>query len=249
MPLTVVTRQEHAEKRWLRRTSFAFAANDAVTLLMASEVASAVHSLPIAFIKQGEDYKLVLVMGLEPNQNLLVSNTGKWLDFYMPLTYRTGPFRLGMDETGNNLLCVDEATGLITDESGGEPFFDENGQPSESVNAALTLLGQIDASRNITETMCALLGKHGLIEPWVVTMDDDGQDQRVEGLYRINESALNALSSEDFLEVRQSGALSLVYCQLISMHNLKKLAPLFAQRRAAKARESMSETFSFSNLQ
>ena len=80
-------------------------------------------------------------------------------------------------------------------------------------------------------------------------MDGADQDQRVAGLYRINEAALNALSNEDFLEVRQSGALSVVYCQLISMHNLKNLAPLYAQRRAAKAQESMSETFSFSNLQ
>jgi hypothetical protein len=248
MPLTVVTRQEHANKRWSRRTSFTFAANDAVTLLMASEVASAVHSLPIAFIKQGEEYKLVLVMGLEPGQNLLVSSTGKWASDYIPLSYKTGPFRMGSDENGNSLLCVDEATGLVSDGNDGERFFEDDGEPSESVNAVLALLAQIDSSRKVTDNICAIFAKHGLIEPWVITLDNDEQDQTVQGLYRVNEAALNALSNEDFLEVRRSGALSLVYCQLISMQNLKKLAPLLAQRQAVQKQTSMSDTFNFSNL-
>lgn len=248
MSLTVVTRQEHTDKRWLPRTSFSFAANDAVALLLASEVARAVHSLPIAFVKQGEGYTLVAVMGLEPGQNLLVTPTGQWQDFYMPLGYQTGPFRLGHDDSGNSLLCVEDTTGLVSDTAEGERFFDEDGQLSESVNAALTLLGQIEASRKITEKICTLFTKHGLIEPWNITVDGATPGQRVEGLYRINEPALNALPSEAFLEIRQSGALSLVYCQLISMYNLKNLAPLFAQHHAEKSQNSLGETFSFANL-
>lgn len=249
MSLTVVTRQTHAEKYWLHRTSFAFAASDTVTPLLASEVAAAGRSLPMAFIKHDNVYVLVAVMGLAANENLLVSRGGAWLDYYMPVNYRTGPFRLAADDEGNMLLCVDENTGLVSDSVGDEKFFEEDGQVAQPVNDILALLGQIDTSRKLTDNICAVLGKHELLEPWVINLDGPNGEQQIDGLYRLNEAALNALPDEAFLEVRNAHALPVAYSQLISMQNINAIAQLFAQRIAVQAQESLSETFSFSNLQ
>ena len=52
---------------------------------------------------------------------------------------------------------------------------------------------------------------------------EDGK-KRIEGLFSIDEAALNELSDEAFIELRQSGALIVVYCQLLSMQRITDLA-------------------------
>jgi hypothetical protein len=249
MSLTAVTREEHTHKRWLRRESFAFAAGDSVLPLVASEVAIAATSMPVAFIPQGDGYQLVAVMGLAPNQNLFVSTNDAWLMRYIPASYRVGAFRLAANDSGEMLLCVDEATGLISDGPEGEPFFDEDGKPTQSISDMLQMLSQLNESQQVGANICALLNKHGLIEPWDIAVEGPIGPQRVEGLYRVNEVALNALPVESFLELRQSGALALVYAHLLSTHNIKTLEILYTQRNAAQAQATPeSDTFSFANL-
>ena len=245
MALTVVTRQDHADKRWMRRSSLMFAAHDSVIPLVADEVAAVALSMPMGFIPQGDQYVLVGIMGLAANQNLLVSSEGHWLSSYMPAAYRTGPFRLATDENGDLLLCVDDDTGLITEDPAGERFFEEDGQLAQLVGDTLSLLGQIDTGRRVIENICAALIKHALLEPWPIKAGE----QNIDGVYRINETALNALSNEDFLELRQVGALPIAYSQLISMQNISTLHGLYATRVAEQTyKTSISETFNFSNL-
>ena len=45
----------------------------------------------------------------------------------------------------------------------------------------------------------------------------------VEGLYRIDEAALNALPDDAFMPLRKTGALPLAYAQLLSMNQLALL--------------------------
>ena len=249
MSLTAVTREEHTNKRWLRRPSFAFAARDSVLPLAVSEIAVAATSMPVAFLKQGESYQLVAVMGLGANQNLFVSTDDAWLIRYIPASYRIGPFRLAANETGEMLLCVDEATGLIFDGFEGERFFEEDGQLTQNLSDMLKMLVQFNEGQQLGALMCALLDKLGLIEPWDIAVEGPIGLQRVEGLYRVNEVALNDLSAENFLELRKAGALSVVYAHLLSTHNLKTLELLYAQRNAQQAQIAPeSDTFSFSNL-
>ena len=55
--------------------------------------------------------------------------------------------------------------------------------------------------------------------------------KRVGGLFCIDEAALNTLSDETFVELRQSGALPIIYCQLLSMQRISELAQ-FAQAKS-----------------
>ena len=242
MSLTAVSREEHAHKRWLRRASLDFAAGDTVLPLVADEVAVVAKSIPMGFVKHADDYLLVAIMGLAPNQNLLVSSEGHWLTKYMPAAYRTGPFRLATDAQGNLLLCVDETTNLIVDGEEGERFFDDDGNPTRLVSDTMDLLGRLDSGRKTVEKICTVLAKHNLIDQWDLSIGD----QDIQGLYKVNETALNDLSDENFLELRQTGALPVVYSQLISMQNIADLIEIFRERAATQSyTASISETFSF----
>lgn len=259
----VITRERHGLQYWLNHGTYTFAAGDALCPLVAQELPKAILSMPIGFMAEDDHFVPVAVQGLAAGQNLLVAPDGRWLASYIPAPYRGYPFRLAMTEQGEQVLCIDEASGLIS-ESAGEPFFNEDGAPAKSVLDILAFFNQIEANRQLTHGICAVLQQHGLIQPWPITVQGEHGEQKVEGLFRIDEAALNALTTESLAEVRNAGGLTVAYCQLLSMQHLSTLGTLAqAHAEAEKTRleqESLAQngelqlgfmndsgTFSFGN--
>lgn len=240
----VIIREQHGHQYWLKQSSYRFASSDALCPLVAQELPTAVLSLPIGFIAEEEHFVPVAVQGLAAGQNLFVAADGRWLTSYIPAPYRGYPFRMAPTEQGEQVLCIDEASGLIS-ESAGEPFFNDDGTPGKAVLEILEFFNQIEANRQLTRSMCAVLQQHGLIQPWPITVQGEHGEQKVEGLFRIDEAALNALSAEALSEVRNAGGLTMAYCQLLSMQHLSTLGTLAqAHAEAEKARlaqESMAQ--------
>jgi len=247
VPISV---ERHGTKHWQRRSSFSFASADTVTPLVAEELSTAILAMPVAFIPTDDGYTLAGVMGLTPGQNLFVNDDGAWVGHYIPATFRTSPFYLLPAENGELLLCIDEESGLVTEAPEGEAFFGDGAEPSQSISDVLSFLNQIEISRQRTNKACIALCKHNLIQPWPISMDTAEGEKRVQGLFRIDELALNALSDEAFLELREAGAFPIVYGQLLSMKNLQPLGGLYARRiesekTATDNTAASGETFSF----
>jgi hypothetical protein len=221
-----LSKERHAGKRWQRHSSYHFAAHDALAPLATQELPQAMMAMPIAFIISGAAFDLVAVQGLAPGRNAFVASDGRWLAGYLPLVYSAYPFKLVSADNGEQVLCVDENTHLITDGPTGERFFDEDGKPAQTVKDVLDSLAQQQAHRNATAGICAVLQKHKLIQPWRITVQAGGKTQNIEGLYRIDEAALNTLLPDAFIELRDSGALAAAYCQLLSMQHLQKLGQM-----------------------
>lgn len=232
----VITHERHGHQYWLKQSGHRFASSDALCPLVAQELPKAMLSMPIGFMAEGDNFVPVAVQGLTPGQNLWVAADGRWLASYVPAPYRSYPFRMAPTEQGEQVLCIDEASGLIS-ESAGEAFFDEDGTPAKSVLEILEFFNQIEANRQLTHSMCAVLQQHGLIQPWLITVQGEHGEQKVEGLFRIDEAALNALTAESLAEVRNAGGLTMAYCQLLSMQHLSTLGTLAqAHAEAEKAR-------------
>lgn len=155
-----VAASTHATQRWKRYSSYAFAATDAVAPLVVQELPKACMHLALAFIPQGENYTPVAVLGLQTGQNLFVAPDGRWLGGYTPAAYRGHPFALANTPDGQQVLCVDADSGLLTD-IGGEAFFDEQSQPSQPVKDVMSFLQQVHANRAATERICAALQAQG----------------------------------------------------------------------------------------
>ena len=235
----VITRERHGHQHWLKQSGHRFAAGDALCPLVAQELLKAMLSLPIGFIVEGEQFMPVAVQGLTPGQNLWVAADGRWLASYIPAPYRGYPFRMAPTDQGEQVLCIDEASGLLS-ESAGEPFFNEDGTPAQSVQEILTFFSQIEANRQLTRNICLLLQQHDLIQPWPITVQGEQGEQHVEGLFHINEAALNALTAEALTEVRNAGGLTVAYCQLLSMQHLSTLGTL-AQAHAEAKKDQLAQ--------
>lgn len=229
-----VSRNVHANKRWRRYDSYRFAAADTVATLVARELPRAMMHLPIAFVARGERFSPAAVQGLQPGKNLFVAPDGRWIGGYTPAAYRGYPFALAETPDGKRVLAFDADSGLLS-ESDGEAFFDEEGNPSATLKGILDFLNEVHANREATDRICAALQQHGLIQPWPVTVAEDEARRSLDGLYRIDEAALNALPAADFEALRQAGALPVVYCQLLSMQHFAMLGKLaHAHQQAAR---------------
>ncbi|MTH99879.1 SapC family protein [Roseibium sp. RKSG952] len=236
-----ISRERHQNRRWLRFNNYDFARSQAIAPIVAAEFPKAVHAFPVGFLKNGEAFFPAAVLGIEAGKNLYVGPDGRWIGGYTPATFRGFPFRIGQTENGNQLLCIDEDSGLITEGPDGEPFFNEDGSMSEELSKILDFLGTTYRNRNATAKVCDMLASKNLFIDWPVTVKTSEGAQTLEGLFRINEEALNKLSAEDFEEVRRSGALPLIYAHLLSMQHLQLLARLaeaHAQRSALMSKET-----------
>jgi len=230
----VISRERHADQRWQRYTSYAFAAQDAVIALTAAELPKAVMSLPVAFIEQDGAFVPVAVLGLQPGANLFVSAGSSWTGQYIPAAVRCHPFQLAATESDQKVLCIDEESGLLSNGPAGERFFSDDGQPAQATLDILNFLNQVDQSRRATVAACAALNQYKLFSPWPITVKSDAGEQQVAGLFQINESALGQLPAQALYELAQVGALPVAYCQLLSMQHLPVLGQL-AQERARAA--------------
>ena len=230
-----ISRERHGQKRWIRLTNYRFAAAESVIPLVAAELPKAVMSIPVAFIEQRGAYVPAAVLGLQPENNVFVAPDWRWVGQYIPAAFRAYPFALLKTEDCQQVLCINEESGLLTNKPTGEAFFAENNQPTQNILDIVNFLNQIEQNRTLTSAACAVLEKHGLIRPWAITLKTDSGEQQLAGLFQIDESALNALSAEALAEIRNAGALPIAYCQLLSMQHLPLLGQLIeAQAKASK---------------
>ncbi|OWW18997.1 SapC family protein [Noviherbaspirillum denitrificans] len=240
-----ISKTTFGNKFWRRYDSYVFAAKDLIAPLVMQEIPRALMHLPIGFVRQGDRYQPVAVLGFETGENLFVAQDGRWLAGYIPAAYRGYPFQLATTPDGEKVLVVDEESGLVNDVQ-GEPFFDSNGNPAKSVTEVLGFLMQVHANKEATDRVCGILAEQHLIQPWPITVQEGAGERKIEGLYCIDEAALNALPLESLEIVRRAGALPLAYCQLLSMQHLHSFSKLAEAR--AKTASAFNSTIGIDEL-
>ncbi len=237
MPFVPVTRTEHTAKRWRPRLAYSFATNISIVPLYPTELALAATSVPMALAKHGDELTPVGIYGLGAG-NLCVGPRGEWLAGQPPLQLQAHPFRLSpVNGQASLLLCID--TAFVAD--AGEPFF-ADGQLTERVSKLADGLRTLESQKAAAARAGRAILQAGVLTPWSgVQADQNDTAKGPDNLYRIDEAALNKLSSEAFEVLRRAGSLPLIYCQMISMNNIKRLKALHDLRAKQQAKKLKAE--------
>lgn len=237
--MAAVSKERHEHKFWQRYTSYAFASKEHLVPIVAAELSTAIHAMPLAFARHQDMFFLVGIMSLKPGQNLFVNHAGKYMGAYVPSYFRSYPFKLGKTaDTDKHILCVDEDSGLIS-ETEGEPFFDPAGEPANPIRDIMKFLTKVEQNRAVTAASVSALAGADLMTPWALQATESGE--QVAGLYRIDEKRMSVLEDDAFLTLRAS--LPIAYAQLYSMGNmafLHKLAAINAQVEQPQEPESLN---------
>lgn len=224
---TAVSRTEHAKSYWRPRNGFEFAATEQVVPIILAELPQLLPHYILGFLETKNNiYQPIALVGLGGGRNLYITAEYKWLCSYVPSALRSYPFALHQDpsrEDGNAILCIDESS--ISNDETFPRLFREDGELAEKAAGMLNFVTQCKQNQRLTTIASAALASAGVIEPWPVCISrGEGEEPfTINGMYRINETALNTLDGEVLASLRASGALALAYAQLFSIAQIGQL--------------------------
>lgn len=209
-------------------SNYQHAKDQQVVPLIVHEFSRAGGEMPIVFIKNAEtgEFQSVALLGLSPNENVFYSEE-KWLGGYLPALITHHPFALMPSQNDENQLqmVLKEDSPLVS-KNEGDALFDEEGNETEYLQKRKNAIGNYFEHSRVTQAFTKALSEKSLLSQQNLTMDLNGEKITINGVYLVDEKALNALSDEDFLELRQKGYLAPIYHHLSSLHKLSHLAQL-----------------------
>ena len=252
---TAIGREQFSKLRWIRPQNSAFAAQETTAPIVAAELAKIIPLMPVAFVRHNDQFQLSALLSFVAGRNMFIGPNGNWLGGYVPSSIRSYPFKLIRPEpSADPVLCLDQESGLVTDDPKlGEEFFAPDGSVAPPLKAILDFLGEMDRNRAATQLAVASLEQQGVIMPWPITVQTPEGQKMLDGLFRIDEAAMNALPEDQFAKLRATGALPIAYGQLFSMSQLsvfQKLAELqakLAPKPPAPLPDTLDKLFDTSN--
>jgi hypothetical protein len=178
---------------------------------------------PIVFRKaaDGVGFEPVVLFGFQDGENLFLDGE-KWDASYVPLAIERQPFLIGVT-SGEPMVHVDVASPRVSRTEGQEVFLTHGGN-SEYLEQLNSVLGAIYQGLQATPAFINALLEHSLLESFVFDIElDDGSQNRLAGLYTINEEKLAALGAEALGRLHQNGYLQAIYMSLASLSRFRDL--------------------------
>ncbi len=215
--LALLNKAAHGDLRLRPAKSMSFAAKANSIVLAGSEFAAASHDYPIVFSGKGAEPTAFAVTGRKTGENMFVSKDGAWKKgAYVPAYVRRYPFMLVKSPDGTNYnMAIDPESEMIHAKI-GDPLFDGD-KPSKATERMLELSKSFIMDMERTATIIRQLDTLDLLEERQIEVTlANGTKSRIGGFRVVNETKLTALSDGDFLALRKTGALPVVYMHLVS---------------------------------
>lgn len=199
---------------------FAFARGHERVEIGMSECLEAAAAMPLALVRDGEQgaFRVVAVMGVEENDNLLVDEEGRWHAGYTPSALRLYPFTLtGPGNGAEPELAYDASCGMV--HPGGSRPLVENGEATELTTRLLKALRWLEEERMAARIAAQSLEVAGVLGPWAPDITLHGETLQPQGLYGVDQKALAGLRGPMLEALNDAGGLLLAHAQLVSMNN------------------------------
>lgn len=230
----VISREQHAHSAWLPVSGYQHAAAQMAVPVAFAELSHLLGNFVLGFIKQGETFQLVALLGIEQGKNLYVHpENGRWIGDYVPAALRGRPFTLGKPQasgdgatTQDPVLCIEKQALTDLETPAAEPLFDTQGERPELTGKAaesLSFLHQRHQGLIATQQVTNALANVGLITQWPAVVNTTEGPRRLAGFYAISESALKNLDADALSHLHHQQALPVAYAQLLSTARLKGL--------------------------
>lgn len=225
--LEILSNEIHKEVRVSVDFSEGFAADLASCPVVPHEFRNVQHHFPIFFKKlSGDDeYTPIALLGLEPEENLFIKND-KWDCRYEPLFLSTKPFIVGVKnkEADSGKVLIDTVSPRLSAGSSGEAIFDEEGAETEFLKDTVKKLELMHSSGRSGEEFVGWLNKFDLLEPFALEVKlEDGSNNRLVGLYTINEQKVAALEPGAVSEMVDRGFMMATFMVMASMASIADL--------------------------
>ena len=215
---------DHRNLRVFESNDYGFAKAETLVPMVYDEMADIAREYPIIFPRNDSGLPCAL-LGLEPGKNAYVAEDGRWLATYIPAHVRRYPFMFASTDSQadkDRFVVAFDADAEHFKNPNGHQVFTPDGRPTYHMENRFALLQQMQKVIARTIELVKALENAGLLVEQTVTIKRADQTNQITGFRVIDEKALNALADDIFLELRRSGALSLVYAHLLSWANMRQ---------------------------
>jgi len=198
------------------------ATNNMVPVVISEFLRLVVH-YPIVFTKSSETgtFLCVALLGFESGENLFWNNN-QWQGIYTPLNIMRQPFFIGQ-ENNQTLICIDTDSRTLTTGQ-GEAIFDSTGKETDYLQKIKARLAELLEGENHTQEFIKTLLALNLIMPMALDISfANAQQQRVQGLYTINEERLAQLDATQLFTLQEQGYLQPIYTMIASLGQIYAL--------------------------
>lgn len=228
----LLNKEQHGQLGMSNPTKrFGFCSKVRAIPITVGEVPAASQDYPIVFMGM-DNPALLAVVGLIDDVNLFVDENGNWeANRYIPGYARRYPFGLA-NETGSDRMAIVVDTAFDGVKPDGEfPFFN-NGEPTEMLQSTIDFCQAFEQDRMLTDEFVSRLKPFDIIQGQNAHFTPKGETEpkTFAEYFGIDENKLNALTDEQYLSLREQGALAVIYALIMSMGNWRKML----QRRAER---------------
>ena len=191
---------------------------------------------PIVFqyVDAEVDFQPLALFGLEEGQNLFLTPAG-WEAPVVPMALQREPFLIGRAADDSLQLHIDlDSPRIVRSEEGevGTALFMPHGGFSEYLDQVVQLMECLHGHVQQLPAFTAALKRHQLLEPMVLDIQNlNGEQERLTGLYTIDEERLNALPGPALEALAREGHLMPIYMQIASLGQLPALAERAMRRQ------------------
>lgn len=203
---------------------FGFCANVRAIPLTISEISEASKAYPVVFMSKENPVPLA-ILGLGGDLNLFVDGEGNWEPAaYVPGYLRRYPFALAGEQAGERMaLVIDGAYPGLSTRAERKLF--ANGEMTEFAKQAMEFTKTYEQDRRLTEQVMNRLKEFNIIESQTAQYTPAGTTEArpFAQYFGVDEQKLNALTDEQYLELRRMNVLPVLYSQLISLANWRQL--------------------------
>lgn len=214
---------EHKELRIITTRGAAYGDNAMLAITFPAELRDLQAHYPIVFRKtaDGASFEPVALFGFQDGENLFLEGE-TWDAAYVPLAIERQPFLIGVTN-GEPMVHVDVASPRVS-RSAGEPLFLTHGGNTDYLEQVNSVLAAIYHGLQATPAFIEALLEHALLESFVFDIElNDGSQNRLAGLYTINEEKLAALGAEALGRLHKEGHLQAIYMTLASLSHFRDL--------------------------
>ena len=201
---------------------------------MAVEMPNAASDYAVVFAQSEDVVMPAVILGLQAQQNLYLTESGAWQAGYIPAFIRRYPFVFSSSDDGKQFtLCIDEAFPGFNKEGKGQRLFNDEKKPTEYVQEVLKFLQHYQAQFQRTKEFGKKLKELDLLEPMQAQLTlGSGEKMSLTGFSVVDRKKLKALPAQTLAELAKTDELELVYLHLHSMRNFNILKDRISSAKA-----------------
>ena len=215
-----VSKEIHGSLSIDTKQDYSFASQVNSVPLTATEFPFAARDYVIVFA--GQDAPMpAAILGVQQDQNLFISEDGRWEGRYIPAFVRRYPFVFSSNEENSTFtLCIDKEFPGLNEDDRGEKLFDEEGEKTSYLDKMLDFLQEYQLQFQRTQIFCDKLKELDLLDTMQAHISlPTGSQQSLTGFQVINCERLKALEADKLAELAKTDALELAYLHLQSLNN------------------------------